>query len=120
MSDPIDDVKQELLRQFNKWGEQNHPDGTDTAHKDQADWARMICDAAAKNGTVTWRDILTEEVWEAFAETDPERLRTELIQIAAVAVQWAAAIDRRAARKEGLKELSQTTQEFGGYDGELK
>ena len=32
---------------------------------------------------------------EAFAENDPGALRTELIQVAAVAVKWAQALDRR-------------------------
>lgn len=44
-----------------------------------------------------WRHILDEEVAEALAETDPERLRAELVQVAAVAVQWIEALDRRAA-----------------------
>jgi hypothetical protein len=41
--------------------------------------------------------ILREEVYEAFAEEDPAALRTELIQVAAVAATWVDAIDRRAA-----------------------
>jgi hypothetical protein len=44
---------------------------------------------------LTWRDILLEEVYEAFAETDSDRLREELIQVAAVALSWVDAIDRR-------------------------
>ncbi|TIH26025.1 NUDIX hydrolase, partial [Subtercola vilae] len=42
-----------------------------------------------------WQDILLEEVFEAFAESDTSKLRTELIQVAAVAQQWVEAIDRR-------------------------
>ena len=45
------------------------------------------------DGTVTWRDILTEEVFEAYAEDDPAALRAELIQVAAVAVKMIDAID---------------------------
>jgi malonyl CoA-acyl carrier protein transacylase len=46
---------------------------------------------------VTWEHILTEEHYEAMAEEDPTRLREELIQVAAVAVAWVEAIDRRHA-----------------------
>ena len=49
-------------------------------------------------GNGTWRHILTEEVWEAFAEKDSARLRAELVQVAAAAVNWIEAIDRRQAK----------------------
>ena len=48
-------------------------------------------------GEGTWADILREEYFEALAETDPARLRVELIQVAAVAVAWVEAIDRAEA-----------------------
>lgn len=47
-----------------------------------------------------WLHILREEVAEAFAETDPVALRGELVQVAAVAVAWAEAIDRRTVGRE--------------------
>lgn len=40
-------------------------------------------------GRVTWLHILLEEFAEVAKEDDPERLREELIQVAAVAVSWA-------------------------------
>lgn len=43
-----------------------------------------------------WRTILAEEVYEAFAETDPARLRHELVQVAAVAAAWVEDIDSRS------------------------
>lgn len=114
-----DDVAAERARQDAKWGEQNHPDGTGPnttplvaivkvawrgnevpvgvqhyAHG-LALMAKQTTDHAARAGMVTWRDILLEEVFEALAEDDPAALRTELIQVAAVAQQWAEAIDRR-------------------------
>lgn len=52
---------------------------------------------SAGDGTVTFADILLEEVFEAMAEDDQQRLRTELVQAAAVCVQWVEAIDRRSA-----------------------
>lgn len=48
------------------------------------------------DGTVSFADILLEEVFEALAEDDPARLRAELVQVAAVAVQWIEALDTRA------------------------
>ncbi|MDY0891848.1 hypothetical protein [Frigoribacterium sp. CFBP9030] len=92
------EVLRERDRQDSKWGEQNHPDGTggDRAIR-QAEWAKQRTDLRAEEGTVTWLVILREEVLEAFAESDPTKLRDELIQVAAVAQQWVQAIDRRSA-----------------------
>jgi hypothetical protein len=36
-----------------------------------------------------------EEVREAMAESDPAKLRVELVQVAAVSVAWIEALDRR-------------------------
>jgi hypothetical protein len=52
----------------------------------------------AAEKTLKWVDILEEEVAEAAAESDPAKLRAELVQVAAVAVAWIEAIDRRAAK----------------------
>ena len=92
----VAEVEVERYRQHEKWGEQNHPDGTgDDMRTLMAEAAQEACDQAAKNGTITYCHILEEEVAEAFAESDPAKLRAELIQVAAVAVAWAEAIDRR-------------------------
>ena len=115
----ITEIKQERERQNAKWGEQNHPDGTGErsiplgriVHKGPigpnsgdthyafglALMAKKATDDAANHGTVTWADILLEEVFEALAESDPDKVRTELVQVAAVAAQWVEAIDRREA-----------------------
>lgn len=47
---------------------------------------------------MTWvdGDFGIEEVLEAFAEADPDRLRAELVQVAAVATKWIQALDRRS------------------------
>lgn len=89
------EVADERLRQHAKWGEQNWADGTGDIFGGYATDFRKVCSDAAMRGAVTFRDILIEEVFEAFAETDPVRLRAELLQVAAVAVQWIEAIDRR-------------------------
>jgi hypothetical protein len=97
-------IREEREAQDTKWGEQNHPDGTGpktpivvgiARMHEAATAARQACQRAASEGDVTWRHILLEEVFEAFTEEDPAELRTELIQVAAVAQQWIEAIDRR-------------------------
>lgn len=64
---------------------------------DLAEWAKARTKAASQNeggdGSITFEHILTEEVFEAFAEDDPAKARVELIQVAAVAVQIVEAID---------------------------
>ena len=89
-------VEAECERQHNKWGEQNHPDGTNAA-----EWrvacrrAKRHCDKATDNKTLTWKHILEEEVCEAFTEDNhADALLEELTQVAAVAVIWIAAIER--------------------------
>jgi hypothetical protein len=102
--DVLLEVFDERVRQNAKWGEQNHPDGTGPdVHWGINGPARMIrddakrdTDEAAVAGAVTWLHIALEEMAEAFAEDDPAKLRTELLQVAAVCVQWVQAIDRRA------------------------
>lgn len=97
------EVLGERRRQDAKWGEQNHPDGTGRyGDKFAAVEARKICDAASGDGSLTYRDILREEVAEAFAESDPAKLRAELIQVAAVCMQWVEKLDREA--RSALKE----------------
>lgn len=111
----LGEVLDERRRQDEKWGEQNHPDGTGehsmplsriVFHRPAAPGGRHCAselallakeatDRAARAGMVTWTDILLEEVFEALAEDDSDKLRTELVQIAAVATQWVEAIDRR-------------------------
>lgn len=112
----LEEVAAERARQDAKWGEQNHPDGTGPKSTPLFSRERFLDDTMTaarlaeilKNRTDarfsgkgdrpgTWVDILLEEVFEALAEEDLEKLRTELIQTAAVATQWVEAIDRRAA-----------------------
>ena len=101
----LNEIAAERARQDEKWGEQNHPDGTGEYVEavplwpagDLADFAKNETDVLAQAGFVSWRNILFEEVCEAFAEADVEKLRTELVQVAAVAAQWVEAIDRRRA-----------------------
>jgi hypothetical protein len=100
-------IDAERQRQLAKWGEQHHPDGTHRHREvlpgwpaaELADAARNACQHAAEMGIVTWRDILTEEVAEALVESDPARLRAELVQVAAVCAAWIADLDSRGEQR---------------------
>lgn len=93
------EVAGERVAQDAMWGIQEHPDGTGPERTAAADAAKAEVAEAKRAGRLTWRHILHEEVLEAFAEDDVVRLRAELIQVAAVAVKWAQALDRRVAAK---------------------
>lgn len=109
------DVAAERGRQHEKWGPQHHLDGTGPAvevlrHTDinldlrtgyelqaifRAKTYRVFGSSPYPSEFGTWRDILLEEMFEAMAEEDLQKLRTELIQVAAVAVAWVEDIDSR-------------------------
>jgi hypothetical protein len=94
------DIMGEEQRQDDKWGpmtERHLANGTARPGDDaSAAIARAKNKANDLDGD-NWRDILEEEVYEAFAETDPQKLRKELVQVAAVAAQWIADLDRGSA-----------------------
>lgn len=129
------EVAVERGRQDARWGEQNHPDGTGPAElwespisrglvggwDDELTWADVAGEDAysvatsadhlafARDGAAadarTWADVAGEEFWEVMAEADPAKLRAELIQLAAVAVCWVEAIDRREQEAYLIEEL---------------
>ena len=87
-------VCSERLRQLKKWGPQHHPNGTGNAEQMQtAAYAKMDYERASKEGRLTWCHILNEEVAEAFAESDTERLKEELVQVMAVCAAWIEDLD---------------------------
>jgi len=89
-------IDAERARQIAKFGDQRHPDGTAlTEDRERADRARHICESMTRLGELSWRDILLEEVYEAFAESDFVKLRAELLQVAAVCAAWIYDIDQR-------------------------
>lgn len=98
------EIEAERGRQDAKWGEQNHCDGTGPdveilpgwPAQELADAARNSCQRYAEMGIASWRAIFGEEVCEALAESDPARLRAELVQAVSVGVAWIQAIDRRS------------------------
>jgi hypothetical protein len=111
--DVLVDISNERTSQYAKWGQQDHPDSFSnypladyTSHRymtaaELADRAKENNDADGDRGDVNWQNILLEEVFETLEAAQrarhPEDLRAELIQVAAVAVAWVEAIDRRGA-----------------------
>lgn len=101
------EVLNERFRQDSKWGLQDHPNGTGPdlilfphgvgTFQQIRDDAKQFTDQSTLDGSLTYADVLVEEVFEALAESDPATLRVELVQIAAVCVQWIQALDRRTA-----------------------
>jgi hypothetical protein len=90
-----EDVDAECGKQRARFGDPSYPNGTGRpGDREEADRLRAFCKANTPEED-NWRDILAEEVAEAFAETDTVRLRAELIQVMAVAAKWVAKIDRR-------------------------
>lgn len=55
----------------------------------------ILRDEYNKHGVPTWMHLVREEVAEAFQESDPVRLREELIQVAALCVSWIEKLDAR-------------------------
>lgn len=117
----LGEITAERVRQDAKWGEQNHPDVV-RAHGalhvarsvarvceeygvPHPSRAKAECDGAARIGQCTWAHILVEEMAEAVEAATLAQLgrgplaalRKELVQVAAVAVSWIEAIDRRGA-----------------------
>jgi hypothetical protein len=91
------DVLDELAQAEAKFPDQHLPDGTGRpGDDDMAKLDRAKCQANGPDED-NWRDVLQEEVSEAFAETDPKLLRAELVQVAAMAVRWIKDIDSRPA-----------------------
>jgi hypothetical protein len=103
----ISDVEDERRKQNAKWGDVTEADRHMPMGTEASEVRRIIRDdaisrtqEAAAAGTITWMDILLEEVYEARAEDgSPENwpvLRNELIQSAAVLVAMVEAGDLRA------------------------
>ena len=92
----LQDILAERVAQLTKWGVQHHPDGTGgPVFAAESNEMRARCQYLADHGGTHWRAILLEEIYEAFAEDNPDLLRAELVQVAAVAVAWIEDIDTR-------------------------
>ncbi len=91
------EIAMERSAQDEKWGIQNHPNGTsdDVRLICEAQAAKRRCSELAARGHLDWKSILSEEVAEAFATGNDNDLRTELLQVAAVAIAWIECVERR-------------------------
>jgi hypothetical protein len=95
-------IAEERARQDAKFPDQVLPSGTGGSWSEAHYRAllaimRNINDGHAESDEATWESILAEEFFEAMLESDPGKLREELIQVAAVAVRWVENIDRGLA-----------------------
>lgn len=91
----LTEVAAERAAQDEIWGVRDLPDGTGEEWRHRAEEARREREEAAAEGGPSWRHVLLETVFEALTERDPQRLRAALVRVAAVAVQWAQAVERR-------------------------
>lgn len=110
----LEEVLAERQRQEAKWGQQNHPsfdqallsrDGGCTPGRMALEYevpaearGKYLCETAFAVKAGTYGHILMEEVAEVFAtcnDRSEATTRADLVQVAAVAVAWIEAIDRR-------------------------
>jgi len=94
--DILADIREERREQDLKWGQQNHPWnlGYSWAALKTAARARTKVDNLSRKHLIDYAGILAEEFYETIEETDIHKARTELIQLAAVAVAAIESIDR--------------------------
>lgn len=104
------EVASERIRQDAKWGPQDHASVLSTAdvgadslaafyRVPTEERAKATCERRFANGIGTYADIAVEEFSEAVCAPDDDARRAELVQVAAVAVAWIEAIDRRQAAR---------------------
>jgi hypothetical protein len=106
------EVREERSRQFDRYGSNGDlKDGTGpdkrwleytdpnldmrTGKEIEAAFRSEYVSYEQHTGAPTWMHLVREEVAEAFMENDPARLRSELLQVAALAVSWIEKIDER-------------------------
>jgi hypothetical protein len=84
VTDPFDTVRDERERQDEKWGEQNHDDMT---------WSAIL---GEEFGEACQAALEGNPAWGRDDDESLRKLRHELVQVAAVAMAWVEALDRRA------------------------
>jgi hypothetical protein len=100
LSSIFTEIARERIRQGEQWGEQDHPMLGDSKKKgwfpsrDNLESTLNSCRKQIEEDP-NWFSILLEEFLETFLETEPEKQREEMIQVAAVAVQIIERLDRR-------------------------
>ena len=114
MNKIFNEITEEIKSQDAKWGEQNHPSLDQTllnrisgcTEKRMAEEyeipnqerAKILCNIHAKRKTLTFAHIAVEELSEAICTFNESEMRKELVQLAAVIVQWVQTIDRRSKK----------------------
>lgn len=84
----VRDVLAELARARAKFPDQHIPDGTGgPVAVAVGGLLKALCQANGPERD-TWMNVIAEEVGEAFAETDWNLLRPELVQCAAMFARW--------------------------------
>lgn len=100
----FEEIRTERNKQDQKWGQQNHPVLNPDLKSASAqcswhalpeeDYARTLVDKGVKEGTLTFMNILVEEISEAASCQDAVELRKELIQSTAVLVAMIESLER--------------------------
>ena len=98
IDDIFEEIRKERQRQNEKWGEQNWPMLEEWSKPHEMKGAADYYKEQNQGGGKFWSSILLEEVYEAFAETKPEKQREEMIQVAAVVVQIIEYLDSRLGK----------------------
>ena len=89
------EIRAERKRQDEKWGEQNLPMLNIPFSLEAMQNSAKALKALNDDGQhLSWFSILLEGVYGAFAETEPEKQRGGMVQVAAVAVQVIESLDR--------------------------
>lgn len=102
------EIIEERQRQEAKWGQQNHPiviinrDPEDSYEDAVASKyeiptesrSKILCESAVLTKSLTWAEILIEEVSEALCAKTKKEQRKELIEVAAVAIAAIESLDR--------------------------
>lgn len=102
----LNDIHRERVKQAAKWGDQTHDIFTDrrveaerARHRIAAETCKLMFSAVENPG---WDLILLEEVYEAFSEEDPHKIREELVQVAAVACAIIEDLDKKHGWQRSL------------------
>lgn len=92
----IADIAAEVQRADSFHGAQaDRPDGTRRFYRIYEEEAKRVVERSTEEGSLTWFTIAREEWWKVAGEENPEKLRAELIQLAATCARWVRSIDAR-------------------------
>ena len=99
----IEEILKEKQRQISLWGVQNHNIVDNNYYLNNIriryglpteEQAKYSCNQHTENKTLTWGDIIVEELAEALNAKTPEEMKEELIQCGAVIVSMIESLER--------------------------